>query len=56
MVTETERAVMEIINRIKLLEDEARRNANTPAAKAILLCKWVAQDVLEEISKGNGYF
>lgn len=56
MVSETERAIMEIIRRIKLLEDEYKRNKLTLHAHAALKCKWAAQDVLEETSAGNGYF
>lgn len=56
MVSETERAIMQIIYRINLLETEYKRNKLTLHAHAAMKCKWAAQDVLEELSADNGYF
>lgn len=48
MVSKDENAVIEIIHRIRTIEDEVRKSGSYEAAHVAMRCKWVAQDVLEE--------
>jgi hypothetical protein len=54
-MTEECAAVVEIIRRIKEIEEAYRAADLWDAAIATMFCKWVAQDVLEESDWSKGY-
>lgn len=48
-------AVVEIIRRISVAEDELRELQNFEGSLAMMHAKWIVQDVLEESDWSKGY-
>lgn len=55
MVAQEQLAVVDIIHRIRMIEEGYRGKEDHDRAIVAMLCKWAAQDVLEESEWSEGY-